>query len=183
MSLPSDEAKFRQLFESHHEAIQRYCVRRLDPDRANDAVAEVFLVAWRRLDAVGEAAALPWLYGVARNVVRHFYRSQGRHRALVARAAAIDPPAAPGPATQLIRREEDEELTRALGKLRDSDRELLQLKLWEELSHSEIGRVLGITAHAVDMRYRRALKRLASTLHAAENRRLAAPLRASGGER
>jgi hypothetical protein len=55
------------IFESYREAVQAYCLRRLDPDRANDAAAEVFLVAWRRIDHMPEPAqALPWLCGVAR---------------------------------------------------------------------------------------------------------------------
>jgi RNA polymerase sigma-70 factor (ECF subfamily) len=76
---PNDDERFQQVFDLRHGAIQRFCYRRLDPDCANDAVAEVFLVAWRRLDAVPEAVeALPWLYGVARNVVRHFLRGRQR---------------------------------------------------------------------------------------------------------
>ena len=58
------------MFESHHEAIQRYCFRRLPASDANDAVAEVFLVAWRRIaDAPAGDGQLPWLYGIGRNVV------------------------------------------------------------------------------------------------------------------
>ena len=47
---PDREARFDRLFDLHHDAVQVYCLRRLPTDDVNDAVAEVFLVAWRRID-------------------------------------------------------------------------------------------------------------------------------------
>lgn len=175
MFLPSNDAKFRAIYESHHVAVQRYCARRLDPDRANDATAEVFVVTWRRIGAAPEPSlALPWLYGVARNIVRHFHRSQQRHLNLIERAQSMDPPRSPDPATQVVRREEEEQVAAAMEQLREADRELVRLRLWEGLEHSEIGDVLGLSAKAVGMRYLRALKRLARSFEGAEKRRVVA---------
>jgi len=52
----------------------------------------------------------------------------------------------------------------AMARLRPGDREVLQLAQWEELSHAEIGVVLGCSAHAVDQRMHRAMRRLKSEL-------------------
>ena len=61
----------RPSFEAdrHYDAIHSYFVRRTDPASTQDLTAEVFLVAWRRIDDVprGEETLL-WLYGVAANV-------------------------------------------------------------------------------------------------------------------
>jgi RNA polymerase sigma-70 factor (ECF subfamily) len=47
------EPRFRQLYEQHYRAILAYSLRRCRNDAdAHDVVAETFLVAWRRLDAV-----------------------------------------------------------------------------------------------------------------------------------
>ena len=79
-----DTERFRALFAAHRSAVLAYARRRVDPDAAADVVAETFLVAWRRLDAVPDDA-LPWLYGVARKVVGNQRRAQRRSQALVER--------------------------------------------------------------------------------------------------
>ena len=75
--------------------MREYCSRRLGVQEANDAAAEVFLVAWRKIDQVPIGAdARMWLYGVARNVVRNASRSARRRERLAAvfdvSAEAID---------------------------------------------------------------------------------------------
>ena len=71
---PSQSDRFRSVYAAHHGAVRDYCFRRLPVADANDASAEVFLVVWRRIDDVpsGDDAALPWLYGIARNVVSFY---------------------------------------------------------------------------------------------------------------
>jgi len=51
---PSNEAKFRRIFDAHVSVVHRYCLRRLSVADANDAVSEVFLVAWRRIEEIPE---------------------------------------------------------------------------------------------------------------------------------
>lgn len=170
MARPSDDAKLRAVFAAHHQAIQRYCLRRLGPDRANDAAAEVFLVAWRRINDMPESSeALPWLYGVARNVVRHAHRTRQRQRSLISRVADLEPRREAGPADQVVRRDEDDRVVAALSLLREIDREVLRLRMWEDLSYAEIGTVLRMSPHAVGMRYRRALQRLGKALRDVEH--------------
>ncbi|NNF10835.1 MAG: RNA polymerase subunit sigma-24, partial [Acidimicrobiia bacterium] len=76
---PSTSLRFKRLYDEHFDAVQSYCLRRLPVADANDAVSEVFLVAWRKIEAVptGEES-LPWLFGVARNAVRNSGRSHRR---------------------------------------------------------------------------------------------------------
>jgi len=86
---PSSDAAFRMVFDAHHDAVHRFCMRRLGVDDGNDATAEVFLVAWRRMDAMPEQdEPLPWLYGVARNVVRNHRRTRQRKVRLVSRLSS-----------------------------------------------------------------------------------------------
>jgi len=152
---------FERLFESHHDAIRRYCRRRLDGPAADDAAADVFVVAWRRISEVptGDQALL-WLYGVARNVVARSQRSSRRRSRLVARALSLGEPAAEGAETVVLRNTDEKVLLSALSRLRAADQEILRLVAWEELSHAEIGSMLGLSVAAVDARASRALKRL-----------------------
>jgi RNA polymerase sigma-70 factor (ECF subfamily) len=93
----------------------------------DDVVAETFLVAWRRLEAV-PSDPLPWLYGVARRVAADHRRAARRQDRLSDRLASewgeADPPLLELP---------DPELHKALGALSERDRELLLLVHWDDL--------------------------------------------------
>ena len=129
------------------------------PD-VNDAVAEVFLVAWRRRSEVPSGLPLPWLYGVARNVVRNIERRNRRARRLNARLSREPRAVAHSGEVQLVRRSEERALAEALGALSGADREVIRLRAWEELSAHEIASVLGCSVAAAEKRVARALARL-----------------------
>lgn len=155
------------MYEENYDVMRDYCLRRLPTDDANDALADIFLVAWRRLDDVpaGDQAKL-WLFGVARRVVSTIQRGTRRRSRLTAKSMAQADTGADtiNTETVVVRRSEDARLLRAIATLRPSDQELVRLKAWEELSHSDIGEVLGISSHAVDMRLNRALKKLGKVM-------------------
>lgn len=160
------DARFRTLYEETYSLMRDYCLRRLDPEDAADATAEIFTVAWRRIESLppGDQARL-WLYGVARNVIAHQRRGHERRNRLSKRLRNSSlPSVAPAADVQVVRRIEDQMVLEALERMKPDDREVLRLKLWENLSHGEIGEVFGISAHAVDMRVKRATKRLGSLL-------------------
>jgi len=158
---PSSDAKFRQVFDAHLSAVQRYCVRRLRPADANDAVAEVFLVAWRRIGEIpADNEALPWLLGVARNVIRNLERSRRRVTRLKARVEQEPVPTNPGPEAQVVRRVEYAEVAAALESLNPADREVIRLRAWEELTAPQIAVVLGCSVAAAEKRMTRASQRL-----------------------
>ncbi len=158
------EAPFELLYATHHRAILAYCARRCPRWDAWDAAAEVFVVAWRRFDDIPSAEeARAWLIGVAFRVLANQRRSASRRARLFERASR-DRAWAPLPDEQILRNEEDREVLEALSRLSRSDREIVQLTLWEELSPSKIATVLGISRDAVDQRYTRAKKRLARQL-------------------
>ena len=161
------DERFRLLYESHLDDLKAYCLRRLGRDEAEDALAEIFSVAWRKLEKVpaGNEARL-WLYGVARNVVRNSMRSARRRARLGNRVSGFIYPPRPGPAETTMTRSEHADVLVALGKLRPGDQELLRLHAWEELSRSEIARVLDISIAAVDMRLHRAIARMSVALDA-----------------
>lgn len=159
------EAHFQRLFESHYLAIQKYCFRRLAPSDANDATAEVFLVAWRRIkDAPIGSGELPWLYGIGRNVVNNARRSLRRSTRLKARMSSVSDPGAAGPEMQVVQSAEAEEALAALAELRPEDQEVIRLRTWEELPNEEIARALGLSVRAVESRLNRARRKLARKL-------------------
>ncbi len=161
MPKPSADAEFRRIYDEHHAAILAYCLRRARLEDAKDATAEVFLIAWRRLDDVPSGdGALPWLYGTARNVLANQRRGTFRLTRLIGRLQQERPTRLEPPEAVVVRRERDEHVLEALGRLRPQDQEVIRLSTWEELPQTTIGRLLGCSDRAVTMRLHRALRRL-----------------------
>jgi RNA polymerase sigma-70 factor (ECF subfamily) len=161
---PTHDSEFRRTYDEHFEAIRRYCLRRLPLADANDAVSDVFLVAWRRRDAIPEEA-LPWLYGVARNAVRNIERQRRRSNRISARANVEPSYPAPGADVIVVRNEDDERLMAALSSLGDQDREILMLRAWEGMTAAQIAVSNDISVSAAEKRIARATKRLESSMN------------------
>ncbi len=157
------EARFGSLYERQHPDVLAYFLRRLNREDAAEATADVFLAAWRRIDdAPDSQEARLWLFGIARNVLRNRQRTNRRFRRLLARVSTVpvDPP--PLPEAVAVRRTQDRQVLAALGQLHPNDREVIQLRLWEEASYDDIAELLGCSRHAAEQRYAKALERLRS---------------------
>lgn len=177
---PSADTQFRAVYDAHYGAVRNYCLRRLPLNDVGDAMAEIFTVVWRRLESVPPAdEALPWIYGIARNVLANQQRSSRRFARLSAKLGAQAQPADPGPEPVVVRREADQRMVAALAELRPEEQELLRLRAWEQLSSAQIGDALGISPDAVDMRLARARRKLESIVAAGAPR----PRLQKGGER
>jgi RNA polymerase sigma-70 factor (ECF subfamily) len=134
--------RFDALFREHVAGIASYCGwRSRTAGDGEDAVAEVFLIAWRRLDDVPEGSeARPWLYGVARRVLANQARADARRVRLNAELGAQSVPVP-------VAEEEDPRVAlvhEALAALAPRDREVLLLADWEGLAPAEIARVMQI---------------------------------------
>jgi RNA polymerase sigma-70 factor (ECF subfamily) len=155
------EVRYRQLFDRYGREVYAYCRRRTDASTAADAAAETFVVAWRRLDDVPDgAAALRWLYGVARRVLANEYRRTRRSRRLLTRLRGDESPPSPTPEAVVVRREQDRTMLEALSRLRPQDQEVLRLAWWEELPHAEIAALVGCSPQAASQRIHRAARRI-----------------------
>jgi RNA polymerase sigma factor (sigma-70 family) len=161
----SREAAFRTMYSAHYRQIAAYANRRVThPEDADDLVAEIFLVAWRRLEDVpGGDLTLPWLYGVARRVLSQSRRSRQRQERLVAKVGRLWGRADTG-STPYERLDDQEIVHQALARLRPDDQELLRLAEWEELSQAELAVVFECSVNAVAIRLHRAHRRFGSEL-------------------
>ena len=169
MTRPSANVAFCRMYDKYFADVLAYCLRRASIEDAKDAVADVFLVAWRRFDDMPDGdRALPWLYGTARRVLANQRRSRSRFARLTdrLRSMAPEPEHEPTPETIVVRNQRNQEVLDALERLRPNDREVVRLVMWEGLPHAAVGDVLGCSDRAVSMRLHRALGRLRSELHA-----------------
>ena len=158
---PDPAARLTALYERHHRQVYAYAVSRAGRPLADDVVSETYLVAWRRLADV-PAQALPWLLGVARNVMLERYRDQARQTGLAEEMA------------RWIREADDvaDGVTEraatlsALAWLPDRDREILTLTAWHGLSTGQAAQVLGCSRATFLVRLHRARKRFAQVVSA-----------------
>ncbi len=155
--------RFDEVYNASFSQIYAYCRRRTrSREDTEDAVADTYLVAWRRLDEL-EAADYPvaWLYGVARRVLANQRKSLERHELVEERAATfLSPTASDDPAQRAVHRSQLGDVLEAMMALSPIDQELLVLVAFEQLSHAEIAVVLEIPIDTIKSRLYRARRRL-----------------------
>jgi RNA polymerase sigma factor (sigma-70 family) len=155
-----DADAFATLFERHARAIYNYCFRRVgDWSVAEDLVSIVFLEAWRRRDkALPDGKVLPWLFGIATNVVRNRRRAERRHAAALSRLPMPRPE--PGFAEDAASRLDDERVMKQalelLARLPRRQQDVFALCAWSELSYEDAALALGIPVGTVRSRLSRA---------------------------
>jgi RNA polymerase sigma factor (sigma-70 family) len=158
---------FTIIFDRHYRTVHGYLSRRVGRTAADDLAAETFIRAFERRSAYDATVerALPWLLGIAVNLVAHHRRREARQfRALAA--------AAPKPSQ--ARDEEGldavatERLVAGLKELGEHDRETLLLYAWAELRYEEIADALRIPVGTVRSRLNRARRKLRKALEEPE---------------
>jgi RNA polymerase sigma factor (sigma-70 family) len=164
LAADGDAAAFGVLFERHARAVYNFCFRRTaDWAVAEDLTSIVFLEAWRRRGEVRlkDGRALPWLLGVATNVLRNRRRSERRHRAALERLTLEH---SPDFADDADARLDDERrmrvALRSVSKLPQREREVIALCAWAGLSYEDAAVALGLPVGTVRSRLSRARARL-----------------------
>ena len=156
------------MFERHFRSVHRYLKRATSESAADDLSAEVFVTAFKsraRYDERYEDAG-PWLYGIAANMARHYFRSERRWRRLAVRASGVAPvDHFADPADVVAEKSSDTgRLEQALRKLDPRFREVLLLDTGPELSDEEIARTLSIPVGTVKSRLARGRRELRERL-------------------
>jgi RNA polymerase sigma-70 factor (ECF subfamily) len=175
-----DNAGFERLFARHRAELRRVVALRLDRRlRArvdpSDVVQEAQFEAFRRLRDYLERRPMPfrlWLrktaqqrlqllkrdhLGTARRAIDRQVRLPDRSSLLLARRLLAS---GETPSEQLDRRELEARVQRGVAQMAEADREILLMRVLEELSYEEIGCLLDINAAAARKRHGRALLRL-----------------------
>ncbi len=156
------------LYERHAAAVYRYLARRSEPAVADDLLSEVFVAALsgrKRVVPHDSGSALPWLYGIASNVLRRHLR-QVRGRWVAAGEAGMDWGAVDA---RLDAEAKRTQLRAALASLSARERELLLLVAWDGLTPAEAAEALGIPPATARSRLHRARQRSQQILNNAED--------------
>ncbi len=150
-----DRDAFGELYRTHLPAVARLVRFRLGgPDE--DAVADVFLRAWRGIGGYRDRGVpfAAWLYGIARHVSVDELRARGR-----VEPVEEVPDRAEDPMTAELLT-----LHGAIEHLPTEQRQVIELKYLVGMSNEEVAAVTGTTPGAVNSKQWRALRTLANVL-------------------
>ena len=180
-----DRELFATVFDRHFDCIHRFLSRRIG-DQADDLTAEVFSIAFEgrhRFQPLYESA-LPWLYGIASNLLSRERRAEFRRLRALARLEATG---APGAVSEAATERTDatslrHALFQALAQLQPRDRDALLLVAWEGLTYDEVAAVLQIPVGTVRSRLNRARQSVRASIAVSEGDGPPAPTARMSGE-
>jgi RNA polymerase sigma-70 factor (ECF subfamily) len=160
---------FTFLYVEHAPRIHRFLRDLLgDAALAADATQETFARAFHRhKDIVRERErAVPWLFGIARNVSLEVRKARGRAARVFVSVAADGASSNASPESELLGREAARVVDVALAKLSEDRRAMLLLRLDHDLSYDEIAKLMGFSLAKVKVEIHRAREVLRETLAA-----------------
>ncbi|MGW0798051.1 RNA polymerase sigma factor [Streptomyces sp. NPDC002692] len=160
--------RFRGVYEECHPRVLAYATSLVGRELGEDITSETFTVAWRRMPDIPHPA-LPWLLGVARNLVREVRRRDAHQYLVAAEEAQRISSGAETHVSDVAAVVADRHTAlEALASLPEADRELLTLIAWHGLSPKEAARVLDCTTATLTVRLYRARRRLEKALDTAQ---------------
>lgn len=174
-TVEGDQAAFAVLVARHQSDLFRFCMSLLkNPERARDAVQDAFLKAFSKADTFDSTRCFrPWFFRIARNLCLNMLE---RDR-LVVMNSLQDPAYSafgedgqawesegPDPSSQALEDERNQQLVRAMERLPERDREIVQLRFFQNLCARDIATIVGSTEGAVRTKLHRTLKVLRGNL-------------------
>lgn len=169
-----DDSAFEAMVLKYQQRVYNLCLRMTcNEEDAYDLSQEAFLKAWRGLETFQfESAFSTWLYRLTSNACLDFLRAQKRRPTVSLTAEdddgenvqldIADP--APNPEQAALAAEDREMLKTALDSLDDEAREIITLRVIDDLSYDQIADVLGVKEGTVKSRLSRAREKLKKKL-------------------
>lgn len=152
--------EFAQVYDLYIGQIYGYLFNRVQNRQiAEDLTSEVFLKALKAFDRFdpNRASVKTWLYQIARNHLIDYYRTRKvtediEQVELISENLEMD--------SELENTLNLEKLRKLLSELPEESRELITLRIWDELSYKEIAEVTGKNEGALKVAFSRVLKQL-----------------------
>jgi RNA polymerase sigma-70 factor (ECF subfamily) len=170
-----DPEALAELYLRYRERLYRWFRLRLPEAASSELTAELFAqvaLGLKRFRDEADGSAAPWLYGIAKNLVRRYYErgrieETGRRRlGLPIRSYEQDFEAID---ERLRASELQGNLESALDSLPGPQRAALELRIVGELAYQEVAATLGCSETAARIRVMRALSKLGRLLEGARS--------------
>jgi len=135
---------FETIFDRHVGAVHRYLHRRAGRDLADELTAETFALAFeRRASCTASESVLPWLYGIATNLLHNQRRAEQRQLRAYGRSG-VDSSAVYEDEAARVSGSLDAPLAGALAAMRPRERDALLLYVLADLSYEDIALELDV---------------------------------------
>jgi RNA polymerase sigma factor (sigma-70 family) len=154
--------EFENLYAEHAEQLLAFLAYRTGDRRlAEDITADTFERVLRKRGTLDprKGSSKTWIYTIALNLLRDHLRREQAHQRSVDRAVPVDAPASP---LEFVSTRDA--VRRALGTLRDDEREAIALRFGADLTFPEIAKVLRCPVSTAEGRTHRALAKLKDVL-------------------
>ncbi|HSF62236.1 MAG TPA: RNA polymerase sigma factor [Gaiellaceae bacterium] len=162
---------FEALFDRHFGAVHAYLHRRAGRNIADELAAETFALAFEgRASCRSKDNVLPWLYGIATNLLRRRRRVERRQLIAYARSGVNDWVDCEDERAARVDSSNGAQLARALAAMRPRERDALLLYALADLSYDEIAAALDVPVGTVATWLHRARETAKRELAAAEPR-------------
>ena len=170
--LEGDHEAFAELVKRHETQVYNLCLRMSgNPEDARDLSQEAFLKAWRGLRFYQfESAFSTWLYRLTSNVCIDFLRSRKRRPSVSLTVDEEEPvemeveDSSPTPEEQVLHREQQYAVAKAMEQLEDEFRQVLTLRVIHDLPYEEIAEIMDLKVGTVKSRLARARMKLKKLL-------------------
>jgi RNA polymerase sigma-70 factor (ECF subfamily) len=163
-----DTTSFDGLVAAHHAEIHRFCVRVTASTSAGDDVSqETFLRAYRAYAALpADANVRAWLFAIAANLCRNYFRSEKRRRLAHAAVHAIPGDSGPaGPEHETLFNEGVALIERAIAGLPVKQRLAFVLRKLHDLDYDDVAQTLDCSAESARAHVFQALRKVRQSLN------------------
>ena len=151
--------EFETVYRRHFAWVFSYARRLTGSDHlAEELTEETFFRALKAIGRFEGEDLRSWLCAIARNTWRSHYRKYARMAPLEGRPEPED--AAPSPAALLESRDEAFRLHEILHELEEPYKEVFSLRVFGELSHTQIGKLFGKTETWARVTFHRAKQKI-----------------------
>jgi RNA polymerase sigma-70 factor (ECF subfamily) len=151
---------FEDMYRTYYRTVERFVAGHFGHLDVADVMSRTFETAWRRFDQIPIGATRGWLIGVARNCAMNSARQMRRRDAHVVAYTNSVTRWTDGLDRIDVPIETRTALIAAMGALAESDREVLLLATWHNLTGADLAAALGISTSAAGVRLFRARQRL-----------------------
>lgn len=163
-----DSQAGNELFNRHFDTVCRFFANKVSDD-VDDLIQKTFMACVEGKERFrGDSSFRSYLFGVARNVLRRYYRDKRYQKIRFDELESSVHDLAPGASLLVAEKREQELLLHALRRLPLDHQITLELYYWESMSGRELGEVLGIPEGTVRGRIRRAKELLEAQLEQLE---------------
>jgi RNA polymerase sigma factor (sigma-70 family) len=163
----NDPQAFREFYDRYALWVRVWFVRQTGSESAAlDLTAETFAQAWhslKRFRDLADGSGAPWLFGIARNLLRQYHkhnRIETAARERLGLPAATQPDEYEAVDERVAARSLAPALAAAVRLLPPDQRAALELRVVQQLDYQEVAGRLGISQNAARLRVSRALRAL-----------------------